>query len=169
MTNPYVLLALFIALAAAIAGAGYEGHKFGVDQQKAADQGQFDAFNKQVDANKAQAAALLAKANADILAAITERDQAKHQLEVTYAQAQQATDTLRTQFASQRLRFTIPTPAAGNGGGGTDGTAPDANRPAGPTVVQLPDQISSDLWQLAYDADKLKDAYAACYADDQVK
>ena len=60
----------------------------------------------------------------------------------------------------------VTTQAAGcgRGGGSTEGPAPGAAPDAGTTVVQLPKQISDDLWQLAADAQSLAIDYGVLHA-----
>ena len=72
---------------------------------------------------------------------------------------------LRARLAGPSLRY-VTTQAAGCGrsGGGSESPAPGAAPDAGATVVQLPRQISDDLWQLAADAESLKIDYGVLHA-----
>lgn len=163
--NIYFGIFFAILIAAACAASGYEGHKIGVEHQQAVDQKQFDAYNQQIASQKAQAAAILADANAANLKLAMDRDLLKTRLERERGAAQKITEGLRTELAGVKLRF-IPDQGAGCGDSGSGTASAGANpaSPAAPGVMELPAEISRNLLELAFKADQLKDNYATCYA-----
>lgn len=161
--NPYLIIGALLALAAAAGGGFYEGHKTGIDGQKVADQAQFDAINAGLTKQKADAAALLAQANADNAALAVARDTLKTTLETEREKNRAATDSLHTQLAGVGLRFRAQGAGCGASGGGTQAAGTDPAAAQSSAVVQLPDALAASLRQLAYDADKLRDDYALCY------
>lgn len=168
--NPYLIIGALIALMAVGAAGLAEGRHIGLVEQSQTDQKQFDAINAGLTAQKAQAAKLLADTNSENMAILKQRTDLQTQLEKAHVAAQIATDSLRTQLAGSSLRFASPeSTGSGASGGSAKATGQSADSPAATAVIQLPDKITSDLRQLAYDADALKDSYTACYADDQVK
>lgn len=158
------LLALVIA-----AGAGYyKGDTDGDNNRAVKDQKQFDATNAQIAQNKAIAASDLAKIVAANMLLEQQRDILKTQLEKDHAKAQSVTDDLRQQLATRSLSFrTAEIAGCGSGSGAAPGTATGPGVSAATVIVQLPDKVTSDLRLLALDADRLRDNYTLCYADDQ--
>ena len=55
MVNPWIIVGFLIALAAAVAGGYFKGESDGVTKQKVEDQAQFDAINKKLSDQKAEA------------------------------------------------------------------------------------------------------------------
>jgi hypothetical protein len=101
---------------------------------------------------------------AEVITALAERDQFKNQVEKERNEHRVETDTLRARYAGLGLRFR-PREGAGSGAGSGSAGGPqgDATGAAAPADVQLPDQVAGDLRQLAFEADRLKDEYGACY------
>lgn len=165
MTQYLIIALLWVA---SLAGVGWfaetDGHASGVTSQKVVDQKQFDAINRQLDAQKAEAGALLKKANADIVAAMAAADSFKTQLERDSETRKAEIDTLRRSYAGRSLRFATSSKAAGCGAGssGASGAEGAAAGPDGSAVVQLPDQVTADLRQLTVDGDVLKSEYRKC-------
>lgn len=168
--NMYFAAGFAILIALACAASGYEGNRIGKDTQAVADQSQFDKYNQQIASQKVQAAAILADANAANAKLAADRDTLKTQLGAAHAAAEIATNSLRTQLAGSSLRFAAGEDSGcGAGGSGTKAAGASADSSAASAVIQLPAKVTSDLRQLAFDADELKNNYAACLADDQVK
>lgn len=163
MINPYVILAIVLAWVCSLAGVGYWQHDAGIASQKITDQVQFDKINQERTDEKAQANAIYRHAQDDNLALATERDQLKTNLEKEHAINQKRTADLADTYARVRLQFNAPGAGHRDGGGSTEGTNANTTSAASATVVQLPDQITSDLRQLVIDADNLKDNYTECY------
>lgn len=130
------------------------------------------------DADRAQWQAALDKQKADasglLVAAYAQRDalarsnQLIHdQQEKDYANHRAETTALHAQLSTRSLRYVaVAAPGAGCGkgsGAAMSGAASQAQSPAG-TIVQLPAEISGRLYDLAYSADQLRDAYARCVA-----
>lgn len=120
-----------------------------------------------MDQQKSEAAAKLADLTQEKLTALAELANLKSELEKTRddLQSKNAAD-LRARRAGPSLRFVTNPQAAGcgRGGGGTESPAPGAAPDATATVVQLPRQISDDLWQLAADAESLKIDYGVLHS-----
>jgi len=116
---------------------------------------------------KSEAAAKLATLTQEKLTALAELANLKSELEKNREdlQSKNAAD-LRARRAGPGLRFITNPQAAGCGrsGGGAESPAPGAAPDAGPAVVQLPRQISDDLWQLAADAQSLAIDYGVLHA-----
>lgn len=163
--NPYLIIGALIFLAVACGGSAYEGHRFGVDQQAVADQKQFDTINAEITQQKAEAHTLLEKAMDDNLDLETQRNTLKDKIQKDREDARNKTDALTRQLAFERLRF-IPTEDSGCrvGGGDAQGSSPGSAGTTQAPDVLLPEAISRNLFQLALDADRLRDDYAACYA-----
>lgn len=163
--NPWILLAFALALI----GVGMYEHSEGVDdgiaQQKVTDQGEFDTINKTLAKNKADAAEILRKKQAENVALMSERDALKTTLEQQRQAHEKENLNLRTQYASLKLRFTVASDGRSGVSGGSPATtasgAPGAASPG--IVVELPDTIAADLRQLTFDADQLRTAYGVCY------
>lgn len=163
MINPWVILAIVVAWLGSLGAVGYWQHDAGVAAQKISDQAQFDKINQERADEKAAANAIYRKTQDANLALATERDQLKTNLEKEHAANQKRTADLADTYARVRLRFNAPSTGHRNSGGSTEGASAGSAGTAGTTVVQLPDQITSDLRQLVIDADNLKDAYTECY------
>lgn len=151
--------AVLALLAALFYGEQYiEGR--GYDRRAAEDSA---AMEKQ----KVEAKDKLATLTQEKLTALAELANLKSELEKNREdlQSKNAAD-LRARRAGPGLRFVTKPQAAGCGrsGGGTESPAPGAAPDAGTTVVQLPRQISDDLWQLAADAESLKIDYGVLHA-----
>ena len=116
---------------------------------------------------KSEAAAKLADLTQEKLTALAELANLKSELEKNREdlQSKNAAD-LRARRAGPGLRYVTNPQAAGCGrsGGGTESPAPGAAPDAGATVVQLPRQISDDLWQYAADAQSLAIDYEVLYS-----
>lgn len=159
---PYKLLAGLLAMAALIAALFLaEQHIEGLGYNRRAAE---DAAT--IEKQKSEAAAQLAQLTQDKLTALAALAALKSDLEKTREtlQAKTAAD-LRARTAGPRLQFTTQTSTAGCGGssGGTTSSAPGPAADASTTVVQLPEPINSDLWQLAADAESLKIDYGVLY------
>ena len=163
MPNPWMILAAVVAWAASILTAGVIGLHVGEDRQQVADQKQIDATNAQISENKSEAARLMQTAQQANIDLMTQRDTLKTQLEQDHVKNQQITNNLRASYTGG-LRFAASESAGRGDCGG--GTVPQATAPASPpvpAVCQLSNEATSDLRQLAYDADDLRDAYTLCY------
>lgn len=162
--NPYLILTFVLAVIAAGVGGCTYGHGTGIDEQKAADQVQFDKYNQDIADQKTQANALYRKAQDANLALMTERDQLKTTLEKQHAINKANTAALRDKYFGVGLRFsTRQTPGLGSGGGIAQGPGTDPAIDEPTTLVQLPGEIAADLRRLAFDADQLADDYRKCY------
>jgi hypothetical protein len=162
--NPYLILGIVLVIGAAGIGGCNYGHDTGINEQKAADQAQFDKLNSDIANQKIQANAVYRNAQDANLALMIERDQFKTRLEKEHANNQAATTALRDKYFGIGLRFTAePTARLGSGGGSTKGAEinPAGDEPA--SLVQLPGEIAANLRRLAFDADQLADDYRKCY------
>lgn len=162
--NPSTILIAIVAALAIAAGAYTVGRGHGINAQKVADQAQFDAINRGIEKQKADANALYRTAQADIIALQAERDRFKTQLEKNREQDRTATDAARDRLAGFGLRFRPQ--QAGGSGQGCPGTLPGSPNPAGAAsapVVELPAALARRLRSIAHDADQLADDYRQCY------
>jgi len=162
--NPYLIIGLIVAWLASLTGVGYWQHGAGEDEQKVADQAQFDGINKKLADQKTEAAAILAKRNAENLTLMAERDAFKNTLEQERIDHAKVTDDLRTKYAGRGLRFKPQQDGRSGGCSGspqsTTGNAP-SNEAA--SALQLPDSVTANLRRLTFDADDLNDDYRLCY------
>ena len=162
--NPYFIIGFVLAIITAGVGGCTYGHGTGVDEQKAADQLQFDKYNQDITDQKTKANALYRKAQDDNLALMTERDQLKTTLEKQHAINQAATAALRDKYFGVGLRFSArQTAGFGSGSGSAQGTGTDSAGAEPAASVQLPGEIAANLRRLAFDADQLADDYRKCY------
>lgn len=118
-----------------------------------------------MEKQKAEATAKLAELTQDKLTALAALAALKSDLEKSreVLQSKNAAD-LRARTAGPRLQFTTKAAGCWGGGSGTTSPAPGATADAGTTVVQLSNQINSDLWQLAADAQSLTIDFGVLYA-----
>lgn len=164
MINPWIIVGVLLALAAAFAGGEFDGQSRGVDKQKVEDQKQFDTINAGLAKQKSDANKLYQQAQADIIALQAERDSLKGTLEKEREDNRKATDDQRAKYSGLQLRFRAAQNSGNRGNGsGTKGSSANASSSQGTAEIQLPDKIAGDLRQLAFDADTLKDDYALCY------
>ena len=164
MLNPWVILALVLAVTAMCVGAGYEGYARGEDAQKVTDQKQFDEINKELTAQKAEANRLLQDALLGNLKLMAERDKLKNQLGEQDVKNRKATAELTARYSGQRLQFRAAQDSGNRANcGGTLSSPSNASGTSSTSVVTLPDEIAGNLRQLARDADDLADAYRLCY------
>lgn len=164
MLNPYAILGALAVWLASLVGVGYWQHDAGVSAQKVADQRQFDRINTERAQQADQANVMYRAKQAEVIAALAERDAFKNQLEKERGEHRAATDALAARYAGLQLRFRAAQGAApGDRGGRADSAAPNAPGADAAPVVQLPDAVATDLRQLALDADRLRDEYATCY------
>ena len=162
--NPWIILGGVLLVLALCAGSAYEGHEYGVDAQKATDQKEFDKINAERAQQKADAAALMQKAQSDIIVLQNARDKFKTDLEAQREQDRKTTAALTAKYSALSLRFSAVQGGTDRpDGGGAVSSPADAASSAGAPVVQLPDEITVRLRSLAADADTLRDDYAKCY------
>lgn len=166
--NPYAIIAAIALVLGLMFGSERFGHSTGLDEQKVADQAQFDTVNKQLADNKTEANGLFRAEQAKTIAALAERDTFKNLVETNRAKNTLAVNDLRAQLATRGLSF-HPDKIAGRGDGG--GSAPDAKADTsafGPAAdVLIPELLASNLRLLSFNADVLNVQYKACYADSQ--
>lgn len=169
MPNPWVILGGVLLLFGLLFGAEQYGHTQGVNTQKVADQVEFDRINAALTMQKSDAAAMLQKAQTDIITLQANRDKLKLTMEKQHAQDQVTNAALRDKYSGLGLRFK---PAEGSGcGNGGSGTLPAQGNAAvlaaAPSVL-ISRETSDALRALAYDADELAANYKLCYAATQI-
>jgi hypothetical protein len=156
-----------IALAAAGLiwfGGDHFGHTRGINEQKVADQGQFDKVNKELADQKTQANTEYRALQADNLVLATERDKLKTALEKSYEENRRVTDARRDKYADVGLQFdAAKDPGHRACGESAQGSRADPAVPSAAEVVQLPRPLTANLRWIVYDADKLNDEYRKCY------
>lgn len=168
-----LVIAAIVALGALVAGVmaainhiDERGFKRGIGEQKEIDQKEFDRINLALSDQKKEAAAVLAKANAENTRIRIDRDKLKSTLENERAQHEQANRDIRAEFAGRSLQFRSSAGEGSGCGGGSGGSQTGGANPAAPVsaqVIQLPEKIAADLRQLTFDADQLNAEYAVCY------
>lgn len=165
-----LILEAFIAFAvAAVIGTGsyMAGHKNGVNEQKAQDQAQFDTINAERSKQKTEAAAILDKLQAGIIAQQQDDAKLRKTIDDQALLLDRQNDDLAAALASRSLRFVAPAAAKGRAdrscrAGPASPAASAASAPAA-TVVQLPEALTRDLRRLVADADRLNVEYGKCY------
>lgn len=164
MLNPWVILAVVLAIVGAGGGGFASGHHFGTAAQKVADQSEFDRINKQIAERKAVADAMYRNAQAVIIQQAVDMAQADNQREKERQSNVKTINDLRSRYAAVGLRFSTGQ-ASGLGGCrlGADGQSADPAGNYGTAEIQLPDQIERRLRDIAYDADALKVDYTILY------
>ena len=165
MLNPWIILAVVLAIIGAGGGGFASGHHFGTASQKVADQVEFDRINKQIAERKATADAIYRNAQAVIIQQAADMAQSDNQREEERQSNVKAINDLRSRYAAVGLRFS--TGQASRLGGcrlDADGQSADPAGNNGATEIQLPDEITRRLQDIAYDADALKVDYAILYA-----
>ena len=165
MLNPWIILAVVLAVVGAGGGGFASGHHFGTAAQKVEDQLEFDRINKQITERKAVADAMYRNAQAVIIQLAADMAQADNQREKERQSNVKAINDLRSRYAAVGLRFS--TGQASRLGGcrlDADGQSADPAGNNGATEIQLPDAITRRLQDLTYDADAMRVDYALLYA-----
>lgn len=163
--NTYVAIGAVALLAASHLGAERYGHQAGVNQQKVADQVEFDNYKQQIKEQTAAANRQYIEAQNSVTQALVELDAFKTNLENVRAKSKDEIELVRRQYATVGLRFTTTAKAAGCGDSNqSTGNSKDETPRAKATVsVQLPETLTANLRQLALDADNLNSEYGVCY------
>ena len=162
--NPWFILAGVLLVLALVTGAGVKGHSMGVDAQKVADQIEFNKINAERAIQKAEAAALMQKAQSDIITLQNARDTFKTNLEKQREQDRQATAALTAKYNGLQLRYAAAQNTTNRPNrDGTMPSTPDTPGAASPAILVLPDAVTGRLRSLATDGDTLRDDYAKCY------
>lgn len=164
MLNPWIILAVVLAIVGAGGGGFVSGHHFGTAAQKVEDQTEFDRINKQITERKAVADAMYRNAQAIIIQQAADMAQADNQREKERQSNVKAINDLRSRYAAVGLRFSTGQ-ASGLGGCrlSADGQSADPSSHDGSTEIQLPDKIEQRLREIAYDADALIVDYTILY------
>jgi hypothetical protein len=146
-------------------GGDHFGYVRGVNAQKVVDKEEFDRIDNELTKQKRDANDLLQKMYAENQLVMVERDKFKTDLEKRNEENRRVTDTRRDKYADVGLRF-VPTKDSGCrlGSGKSETTGRDPTSVDAPAVIQLPGTITTNLRRLVYDAEKLSNEYAKCYA-----
>ena len=162
--NLPVIMGIMLLWLASLIGVGHWQHGAGIDQQKAADQKQFDKINTDIAEQKAQAGRMLVSALEKIIALQIARDEFKNQLEADHVKRQEITNDLRNKHGGLGLHFNAPqAPGCRLGGANPLPSAPNPTSAPATAVIELPAAITRDLRQLEFEADQLADNYRLCY------
>lgn len=165
MLNPWIILAVVLAIVGAGGGGFASGHHFGTDAQKVEDQLEFDRINKQITERKAVADAIYRNAQAVIIQQAADMAQADNQREKERQSNVKTINDLRSRYSGVGLRFSTGQVAGlGRCGLSADGQSADPSSHDGTAEIQLPDAITRRLQDLAYDADALIVDYTILYA-----
>lgn len=161
------LASLVVALMYAYNTVHDDGVEQGQGEQQKADQKTLDDINVQLSKQKADADALYLAKVKEVLDTVKQRDAFKKQLGEANEKDRLSTEAHHVELAGQQLRFATSCNPTNAGGGGSGGSAASPGGTAAAndatTIVQLPAKITSDLRQLAFDADRLADEYRKCY------
>lgn len=165
--NPLAVLWLWrvggaLALLASLWGgyALWANHQQGIGEKRAT-----EACNVRIDAQKTEAATVLAKAVDD--AATSRRELAELVTQMgKYREAQQAANAadLRTRRAGPRLQFAAEIPRCRASGADAQAGASSPASDTSTAVVQLPEPLNGNLLGFASDAQSLSIDYATLYA-----
>jgi hypothetical protein len=159
----WVAIAVTLFLAGTHWKAYHSGHSTGVLEQKAEDQVQFDKINADITKQKAEAAAILAKANAEILAGVAREADVKTQLEKTRETNRKATNDLANQLAGHRLQFAAQGPGSWGSGPGSGGAETKTTSDSGAATCIVSEAVDRSLKAIVLDADTLRDDYKLLY------
>jgi hypothetical protein len=164
MMNPWVILGAVVFYFASLFGADQFGHSRGINQQKVISQAQFDKTNSDLADQKAFANQRYRDAQNSILALQADRDKFKQLLGAKNVENQNITNKLRDTYAAYGLRFqSAENTGCGHSAGFTESGTGNGAGNAETKIVQLPETITRNLRQLAYEADQLNDDYKLCY------
>lgn len=114
-----------------------------------------------IDKQKAEADKLIEENLNELIATQTQNNQFKLTIEKERQAHVQETNTLRAKYASTSLRFIPNTSGSSDSNQVSDTT--NATSDASATSVELPNAITTNLLELAYDCDTLRDDYAVLY------
>lgn len=163
--NPWMILGAVFLIISLCAGSAYEGKVYGENAQQVTDQKEFNRINAERALQKAEAQERLNTAYKGNIALMEDRNRIQHQLEVDHVQNQDATNALRHKFTAERLRYRSTESSGNRDGCGQAVPAPgNATGAAETTIRELPDAVTRELRQIAYDADQLSNDYALCYS-----
>jgi hypothetical protein len=149
--------AILGAIGAVILGYGHSRYNLGVRTTTA-------AYEAALSKQKVEAAQLLASETEKVLVAERQLNEivrkAKNERDIL--QVKNAADLKR--LSATRLQFSTTEAGCRSGDSGTAGNPSAAASNPGATIVQLPEQINSDLRQLAADAQSILIDYGTLYA-----
>jgi hypothetical protein len=129
------------------------------------------ACNLKIDAQKKEAATVLAKETARVVATERALQDLKNTQEVKDAGNKKTVDTLSARLRDLAVNGRLRDPHAGRGGGGSGASSADAsgpgNRPdnGAETSGVLSADLTGLLQRLTVEADKINLAYISCRAD----
>lgn len=150
MLKPYIIVAVLVGFLAAF-GFGFRmgGNSVKVEYQ--------EKLNKQ----QAEADQIIQQNIDDLLTTQAENDLIKYNLEKERQSHAKETNRIRTELASAGLRF-IPTTSGQSGSNQVPNPA-NAAIDASAASIELPKEITSNLRELAFDCDTLRDDYQLLY------
>lgn len=162
--NPWVILGVMLALLVMVGVVYTQGHSDGVDDQKLADQAEFDHINAELTKQKAEANALWqekATANAE---RATEVGKLTHQLGVQHEENRQLTDRNRLALDALRLRWkSAESSGRGDSAGDTKANHGGAASSTEAAICEFPEALDRSLKEILADADRLRDDYEYQY------
>lgn len=162
--NPWVILGAMLALLVLVGVVYTQGHSDGVDDQKLADQAEFNRINAELTEQKAKANTLWrekATANAE---RATEVGKLTHQLGVQHEENRQLTDRNRLALDALRLRWkSTESPGRGDSGRGAEANPGGTASSTEAAICEFPEALDRSLKEILADADRLRDNYEYQY------
>lgn len=120
-----------------------------------------DEYQVAINKQKAEADKIIEGNINELIATQTQNNQFKLTIEKERQAHVQETNTLRAKYASTSLRF-IPNPSGASDSNQMPNSA-NATSDTSATSVELPNEIATNLRELAYNCDTLRDDYAVLY------
>lgn len=162
--NPWVILGAVLVVLVLMAGAHSHGHKSGINEQKVADQAEFDRINAELEAQKAAANKIWREKAGEAQARRIEVGKLSHQLGVQHEENRQLTDRNRLALDALRLRWKSTESSgrgdsAGNSEANHGGTASSTKT----AYCEFPEALDRSLKEILADADRLRDDYEYQY------
>lgn len=161
--NPWIILAVVVAVGVACGGAYHAGHVNGATAQKVTDQAAIDKINADLTAQKTLSRKIMAASEQHALDDARHNQEIQTEIERHDQDAQARTAAIERKYATASLRYGTSSPA-GRGPSGPDGvpSPASATSAAASTTAELPGPLAARLRQHAADADATADDYRKC-------
>ncbi len=150
MLKPYLIVAVLVGFLA-VFGFGF---RMGGNSVKV-------EYQAKLNAQQAQADKLIQDNIDYLLATQAENDKFKYTIDKERQVHVKETNRIRNELSTTSLRF-IPSASGSSSSDKVSDTTNSASN-ASATTVELPKEITSHLWQLAYECDALRDDYEVLY------
>ena len=164
LPNPWVIIGIIGLWLASLVSVGFWQHGAGIDAQTLVDAKEFKRIDDERTEQKRVANVTLRKALEKNIAVQLANDKRAQEQEKENAKLKADFDDIRRKYVGVGLRFpAAESPGHRPGGASALPAGTDTAVPAAAAVLQLPDSVTANLRQLAYEADQVTANYDRCY------